>query len=117
MKGKRNLWRSLIALTAILPSACVNPSAKIATELTRYGLDARQATCVGDQLETNLSIGQLQQLGRAAGAFSTNDQSPGRVTASDFIRVAGSVNDPKVPFEVGKAAANCGVLASALLGS
>jgi hypothetical protein len=31
------------------------------------------------------------------------------------VRVAGQVKDPKVPIEVGKAAAGCGVLADAVV--
>jgi hypothetical protein len=73
-------------------AACVNPQ------------------CVGDRLEANLSLGQLQQLGRAAKASREGDTTPGRLTASDFVRVSGQVKDPKVPLEVGKAAAACGIL-------
>ena len=65
---------------------------------------------MGDRLEANLSIGQLQQLGRAAKATREGDTTPGRLTIGDFIRVAGQVKDPKVPLEVGKAAVGCGLL-------
>lgn len=92
-------------------AGCVNPSEKIATGLTRYGLDQAQAQCVGDRLEANLSIGQLQQLGRAARAVNEGDSTPGRLTPSDLIRVSSQFKDVKVPIEVTKAAAGCGVLA------
>jgi hypothetical protein len=98
---------------AVALAACVNPSAKIATELTRYGLDAGQSRCVGDRLEANLSVGQLQELGRAARALKEGDSTPGRLTASDLLRVAARLEDPKVPLEVAKAASGCGVLAGA----
>lgn len=101
----------LVVGTASLgTAACVNPSRAISTELTRYGLDSGQATCVGDRLESSLSIGQLQQLGRAARAYTTDDATPGRLTVSDLVRVASRIEDPKVPLEVGRAAAGCGVL-------
>ena len=93
-------------------AACVNPSERIATSLTRYGLDAQQSQCVGERLEANLSLGQLQQLGRAARAINENDTTPGQLTPSDLIRVAGRIKDPKVPIEVAKAAANCGMAGS-----
>lgn len=89
---------------------CVSPSEKIATGLVRYGLDDRQAQCVDDRLEANLSIGQLQQLGRAARAVNGGDATPGRPTIGDLIRVSSQVKDTKVPIEVTKAAAGCGVL-------
>ena len=49
----------------------------------------------------------------ASRAARQGDTSPGRLTIGDFVRVAGQVKDPKVPIEVGKAAAGCGVLADA----
>ena len=91
-------------------AACVNPSAKIATSLEGYGFQPAQSQCVGDRLEANLSLGQLQQLGRAAKASRQGDTTPGRLTVSDFVRASGQVEDPKVPLEVGKAAAACGIL-------
>ncbi len=47
-----------IALAAV---ACTPPSTRIATGLERYGLDSQRSTCVGQRLERNLSLGQLQQ--------------------------------------------------------
>jgi hypothetical protein len=99
-----------VALVAFHLSGCVDPSAKIATSLERYGFQPAQSQCVGERLEANLSIGQLQQLGRAARAAREGDTTPGRLTTGDFIRVAGQVKDPRVPLEVAKAAAGCGIL-------
>lgn len=98
-----------IALAATL-GGCINPSEKIATGLTRYGLDQAQAQCLGDRLEANLSIGQLQQFGRAARAYGEDDASPGRLTVADLVRASSRIKDVAVPIEVGKAAAGCGVL-------
>jgi len=100
----------VVGIATLSLAACVNPSAKIATSLEGYGFQPAQSQCVGDRLEANLSLGQLQQLGRAAKASREGDTTPGRLTASDFIRVSGQVKDPKVPLEVGKAAAACGIL-------
>ncbi len=95
---------------AVLLGGCVNPSAKIASSLEGYGFQPDQSQCVGDRLEANLSIGQLQQLGRAARASREGDTTPGRLTVDDFIRVSAQVKDPKVPLEVAKAAAGCGII-------
>jgi hypothetical protein len=99
-----------IGIATVSLAACVNPSAKIATSLEGYGFQPTQSRCVGDRLEANLSLGQLQQLGRAAKASREGDTTPGRLTVGDFVRVSGQVKDPKVPLEVGKAAAACGIL-------
>ncbi|MEH3103092.1 MAG: hypothetical protein PGN12_04220 [Sphingomonas phyllosphaerae] len=100
-------------LLTLAQSGCVDPSARIASSLEGYGFAPDQSQCVGVRLEKNLSIGQLQQLGRAARATREGDTTPGRLTVGDFIRVAGQVKDPKVPLEVTKAAAGCGIVASA----
>ncbi len=102
----------MAAITLAL-AGCVNPSARIASSLEGYGFAPDQSQCVGDRLERNLSIGQLQQLGRAARATREGDTTPGRLTVGDFLRVAGQVKDPKVPLEVTKAAAGCGIVTSA----
>jgi len=106
----KTLPLATIAVLAAALSGCVNPSARIATSLEGYGFDPAQSQCVGDRLEAHLSLGQLQQLGKAARATREGDTTPGRLTVSDFVRAAAQVRDPKVPFEVAKAAAGCGVL-------
>ncbi|WP_312251128.1 hypothetical protein [Sphingobium yanoikuyae] len=111
MNAKRLIGACAIGISCAALSACVNPSQKIATGLTWYGLDRSQAQCVGDRLEANLSISQLQQLGRAARAVNEGDATPGRLTISDLVRVSSQFNDARVPIEVTRAAAACGVLA------
>lgn len=107
-------WTRAAVLLATLSAGCADPSTRISGELTRYGLDVDRATCIGDRLEANLSVGQLQQLGRAARAFEQGDVTPGRLSASDFIRVSSRIDDARVPVEVAKAAAACGLLDAAL---
>ncbi len=112
MGRTRRAGAGLAGMTLAL-AGCVNPSARIASSLERYGFAPGQSQCVGERLEKNLSLGQLQQLGRAARATREGDTTPGRLTIGDFVRVAGQVKDPKVPFEVTKAAAGCGIVTSA----
>jgi hypothetical protein len=99
---------ALLALATL--SACAAPATRISTGLQRYGLAPARADCVGNDLQAELSIGQLQQLGRAAAAYGTGDDTPGVLTAGDLLRVAGELKDPAIPLAVGKAAAVCGVL-------
>lgn len=91
-------------------AGCINPSEQIATSLARYGLDERQARCVGDRLEANLSINQLRQLGRAASEISKTEADRRKLTIGDLIDASSQFEDIKVPIEVAKAAARCGVL-------
>lgn len=94
-----------------LVAACASPSARIASGLERYGFDPARSVCIGDRLERNLSLGQLQQLGRAAAAYGRDDPDPRRLSADDLLRVSGEIKDPKVALEVGKALAGCTVSA------
>lgn len=94
-------------------ASCAAPSTRIATALERYGLDAPRSECVGNSLSDHLSIGQLQSLGRAASAYRKGDTTPGVLTMSDLIRVAGEINDPKIPLEVARAGVTCGAMSSA----
>lgn len=95
---------------ALALAACAAPATRISDGLQRYGLDAQRSDCVGTRLQSDLTLGQLQQLGKAAAAYKKNDPNPGVLTVGDLIRVAGELKDPKIAVSVGKAAAGCGVL-------
>ncbi len=99
---------AIMGLLAV--TACAAPATRISTGLQRYGLDQQRADCVGTRLQGELSIVQLQQLGRAAAAYRKGDTTPGVLTAGDLLRVAGELKDPAIALAVGKAAAGCGVL-------
>ena len=101
---------ALIVLGALTLSACAAPATRISTGLQRYGLDAERSDCVGSRLQGDLSLNQVQQLGRAAAAYRKGDTTPGVLTVSDLLRVAGEIKDPAIVLAVGKAAAGCGVL-------
>ncbi len=90
--------------------ACAAPATRISTGLQRYGLDAARADCVGTRLQRDLSIGQLQRLGRAAAAYRANDPNPAVLTVGDLIRVGGELQDPAIVLALGTAAAGCNVL-------
>lgn len=98
----------------ILVGGCASPSERISGALGGYGLNATQAVCVGQRLERNLSITQLQQLAQAARAYTRNDTSPGRLTGADLFRVASQIRDPQIAIEVARAASGCGVISSVL---
>lgn len=108
----------IIAMSCAIAAlaGCASPSTRIAAELGRYGLDARRAECVGQRLERDLSITQLRELAAAARAYGTNDTTPGRLTVSDFTRVAATMRDPAVPIAVLRAGSGCGVTVLDVLG-
>ena len=97
-------------------AACATPSDRIADALVGYGIAPTQAECVGTRLQQRLSISQLRELGRLARAYRENDPNPGALTVADLVRVTTQVNDPRVPVEVGRAAAQCGVIPGGSLG-
>lgn len=93
-----------------LLAACAAPATRISSGLQRDGLDPARADCVGTHLQRDLSIGQLQQLGRGAAAYRKGDADLGDLTLSDLLRVAGEIKDPAIVLAVGKAAAACNVV-------
>lgn len=102
----RKIW--LIAGAAVLATtACTTPKERIAETLVGFGIDTSRANCVGEQLQSNLSTGQLIELGRVARAARDRDPDPSRLTLSDLLRVATEVRDPRVAIEVAKAAGRC----------
>lgn len=105
----------VIAALFTLP-ACATPSDRISEALVGYGIAPGQAQCVGGRLEDRLSVGQLRELARYAKAYRDNDPNPGALTVADLIRVTSQVQDARVPIEVGKAAAQCGLISPASLG-
>jgi len=108
MKRMTSATGALALLASI--AGCAAPATRISSGLQRYGLDPSRSDCVGGRLQANLSLGQLQRLGKAAAAYRQGDTTPGVLTPSDLIRVASELRDPKIALEVGKAAAGCGVL-------
>ena len=108
--------RAIVLMCALVGIAgCATPASRIATELERYGLDAQRAECVGQRLERDLTTRQLRELAASARAFAQHDSTPDRLTASDLLRVAGSVRDPAVPITVFRAATGCGVTVADVL--
>ncbi len=103
-----------LSLTASL-AACASPSSRIASELGRYGLDPARAQCIGERLERDLSVAQLQELAGAARAYGANDSTPGKLTVSDLSRVAASISDPAVPVAVLRAGSSCGLTVADVL--
>jgi hypothetical protein len=98
----------VLGLIALL-TACATPSARIADELQRYGLDAQRAQCVGDRLQRDLSVGQLRQLAAAAQAYQATGRPADQLTAGDLVRVAGNVHDPAVAIAMLNAGTGCGL--------
>ena len=103
-------WRTPVAMGLIAAlAACARPSDRIADQLQKYGLDAQRAQCVGQRLERDLTIDQLQQLAAAAKAYGATGRSADQLTAGDLARVAGNVRDPAVAIAIVSAGTGCGL--------
>lgn len=95
---------------ALAVTACMTPATRISDGLQRYGLDQARSDCVGQQLQGDLSLGQLRQLGRAAAAYRKDDARAGMLTVGDLVRVGAEIRDPAILPAIGKATAGCRVL-------
>jgi hypothetical protein len=80
---------------------------RIASELTKAGLDPVRARCVGQSLERDLSIVQLKQLRDAARSLHPNGAASGSLGEADLIRVSAQITDSGVAIAVARAVGAC----------
>jgi hypothetical protein len=99
-----------VIAAALLVAACATPKERIADTLTAYGLDRARAECVGGHLQSELSAGQLLELGRAARAYTARDKDPAKLGIDDLLRVSSEIKDPQIPLTIAKAAGRCGIV-------
>jgi hypothetical protein len=83
-------------------------------ELKRYGLDPRQAQCLGDRLSASLSVWQLRQLQIGAASVTRGYTDPSRLTASDLVWVSKNIEDKRVGPVVAQAADACQISSTAI---
>lgn len=88
----------------LLLVSCATPSQRIATKLTEYGVPARQAQCMGNQLEANLSNRQLQRLGEIG---RLNRDRMGRMSISDIVAMLDKPEDEALVAEVVRSGIRC----------
>jgi hypothetical protein len=81
--------------------------------LIRYGLDAGQTQCVGQQLTERLSVLQLRQLIRTAEAAAERGNYPTPLRAQHLLFLSSHVEDPAVAAALAAAADACGVVSVA----
>jgi hypothetical protein len=84
----------------------------IGPQLTRFGLDQTQSSCVGKSLGKSLSVWQVRQLADTAARARANDSSA-RLTVRELLYVSRLVPDAEVPAELARAVESCGVVATA----
>jgi hypothetical protein len=99
--------KCIVVCAAMCASACATPAQRVATQLTKAGLDPVRARCIGDRLDRDLSIAQLKQLGEAAHSLKPSGSQAGRVTVTDLVRLTREIQDPAVPIAVARAAMTC----------
>lgn len=84
----------------------------ISAQLPRYGIAGTQAQCVERGLTGALSVWQLRQLGDLAGRLIPGGRNPAVLGPSEFLYIAGLVEDAKVAPEARRVLAECGVTGS-----
>jgi hypothetical protein len=95
----------LIPLAALaLLAACATPSQRISAKLTEYGVPPRQAQCMGDRLEANLSARQLQRLVEIG---RLNRDRMGRMTVNDIVGMLDKPGDEALVAEVVRSGISC----------
>lgn len=78
-----------LALPLLALAACASPAQRIATTLSGYGVPPAQARCMGDKLQSRLSLGQLRRLDEIS---RLDSQRLGKMSLSD---IAAKLTDPR----------------------
>jgi hypothetical protein len=93
----------LLAASVVL-AGCATPSQRISSKLVSYGVPEPQAVCVGDKLESRLTISQMQRIGQIA---KRSRDDTGRVTIAQFAAALNKPGDDELVAEVLRAGLGC----------
>lgn len=100
--------RFTLLVPLVLLGGCVSKYAEVRIEsaLLGYGVAAKQASCMAEQLSQKLTIDQLRMLSRLA-----NESKDGfrNRPLRDLVRLAGRVGDQDVVVKVARATVGCAV--------
>lgn len=95
--------RAAVAV-ALLLAGCATPAQRIAARLGEYGVPPAQARCMGDRLQSRLSIAQLRRLDEIG---RINRDRVGRMTINDIGRQLTDPRDPALAIEFVRAGLGC----------
>lgn len=100
-----SLAAASLAALALL-TACATPSQRIAAKLTDYGVPAREAQCMGDRLQSRLSVSELKRLNDIS---RIAEDRRGRMTVADIARTFNSPQDAGLAVELVRAGIGCAI--------
>ena len=96
--------RAFILPLFVILAACTTPAQRIATKLGEFGVPSGQARCMGDRLQSRLSLGQLQRLDAIA---RQNGNRIERMTIGQIARALDDPRDPGLVVEVVRVGVGC----------
>jgi hypothetical protein len=86
------------------------PKASLITpQLARFGFAGEQGTCMERELTKNLTVWELRQLADLAGRLTPGGANPAALGPTEFLRVAGLVEDADVAPKTRQALQACSV--------
>lgn len=99
------IWRVAIGALLVLVAACATPAQRITARLAEYGVPAAPARCMGDRLQSRLSIGQLQRLDEIGKTLGRD--RIGRLSLRDISRALDRPADAQLVSELLRASVSC----------
>ncbi len=96
--------RRLSCSTLLMLAACATPAQRIVTALTGYGVPPAEARCMGDRLQSRLSLSELRRLEALA---KLAPPSGSKVNLDALARALDNPEDRGVAAEVVKAGFAC----------
>lgn len=99
------MMRIVVAGLLVLVAGCATPAQRITARLTEYGVPAAPARCMGDRLQSRLSLAQLQRLDEI-GKTLERDRI-GRLTLREISRALDRPADVGLVSELVRASVVC----------
>lgn len=98
--------RAPVLFACVVLVGCATPAQRIARKLGEYGVPPRQAQCMGDRLQSRLTMAQLRRL-EEIGKMIPDRSGP--MSVGDIARQLSDPRDPTVVIEVVKAGVGCAI--------
>lgn len=97
--------RWLVVLALLVLAGCATPAQRITARLTEYGVPAAPARCMGDRLQSRLSLDQLRRLDEIGKTLGRDRVA--RLTVRGLVRVLDQPADARLVSELVRASVAC----------
>lgn len=99
------MMRRALGAALLLVAGCATPAQRIATRLTEYGVPPGPARCMGDRLQSRLSVAELRRLDELGKTLGRD--RIGRLTLREIARALDRPADAELVSQLLRASVAC----------